>query len=191
MLRFGRWLSLLLLALVVAGAVAACGDEGGSSSGPTDVDLGDVAGVTAVHINEVMPVNTASFEDEFGDFDDWIELYNASDVTVNLEGFYISDSEIDPRRQRLTADLRIPPRGVLVLWADDDEDQGSNHLSFNLGGTGEMVIISTPAGVEIERYEWTDAVGDESFARFPDGTGDFARCAHPTPNAVNGAACAQ
>ena len=44
-----------------------------------------------VVINEVMASNVASFADPQGDFDDWIELYNAGDGPVNVGGMYLSD----------------------------------------------------------------------------------------------------
>lgn len=198
MSRIPAWLAALALGLL-CGAVPACGGDGGSSGGPGgDTTAGDtIAGDTApgppptVHLNEVMPINNAVIQDAFDEFDDWVELYNPSDTTASLEGFYLSDDPANPLKFRLSADLRVPPRGVLLLWADDDEEtQGPDHLSFGLAGPAEAVILSAPDGTEIERFEWQDAVPDQSYARFPDGTGPFAACAGATPGAVNGAACA-
>jgi hypothetical protein len=37
-------------------------------------------------INELMPVNSTTVADNYGEFDDWIELYNLSSSTVDLSG---------------------------------------------------------------------------------------------------------
>ena len=46
-------------------------------------------------VNEVLSLNTSNITDENDDYSDWIELYNYSNGTVNLEGFSISDNLID------------------------------------------------------------------------------------------------
>ena len=43
----------------------------------------------AVFINEVMASNTKTLADPQGDFDDWIELFNAGDTPVDLTGMYL------------------------------------------------------------------------------------------------------
>ncbi|NLF44046.1 MAG: lamin tail domain-containing protein, partial [Bacteroidales bacterium] len=47
-------------------------------------------------INEFMSSNENTILDEDGDSGDWIELYNASDNTVNLAGYGLSDKEENP-----------------------------------------------------------------------------------------------
>jgi hypothetical protein len=42
-------------------------------------------------INEVMAANSATIKDEDGDSPDWIELYNNSIASINLDGFGLSD----------------------------------------------------------------------------------------------------
>lgn len=158
-------------------------------SGAGRDDGGGAVPADTVRINEVMPVNEATRADEFGEFDDWLELHNDGDGVVDLGGFYLSDDAADPRRVRLAAGLRIAPGGVLVLWADRTEAQGPNHLPFALDGSKEELVLSDPDGTEIDRFAWRNAVAGQSLARFPDGSGAFAPCDHPTPSAPNGAAC--
>ena len=42
-------------------------------------------------INEWMPFNENEEEDEFGEYNDWIELFNNSNQSINLEGYFISN----------------------------------------------------------------------------------------------------
>jgi len=57
---------IFFLAVLVLGGGLACGpDESQAES-------------TSLFINEIMPVNSAVIADDFGEYDDWIELYNAA-----------------------------------------------------------------------------------------------------------------
>jgi hypothetical protein len=145
---------------------------------------------TVVLVNEVVASNTLGITDEGGGTGDWLELYNPGTEEVNLEGYFITDKLSEPQRWVLPADLVVPPGLVLMLWADSDEEQGANHIDFNLNRDAEGVYISDPAGTLIDGVEWTSAPSDYSLARFPDGTGEFQWCATPTPGMLNGDACA-
>ncbi|MBK6840503.1 MAG: lamin tail domain-containing protein [Bacteroidetes bacterium] len=43
-------------------------------------------------INELMSNNQSTIQDADGDYSDWIELYNAGAVSVNLQGYGLSDN---------------------------------------------------------------------------------------------------
>ena len=47
-------------------------------------------------INEFMAENDSFIQDAFGEYDDWFELYNASGVTIDLGGMYLTDDLDDP-----------------------------------------------------------------------------------------------
>ncbi|MCK4750223.1 MAG: CotH kinase family protein, partial [Bacteroidales bacterium] len=48
--------------------------------------------VDHVYINEVCASNVTSSMDEWGQTNDWIEIYNDNDFDVNIAGWYLSDS---------------------------------------------------------------------------------------------------
>jgi hypothetical protein len=56
-------------------------------------------------INEIQAVNSHTIVDDFGEYDDWIELYNGSDSIINLAGLYISDDPGNLRKWRLPTKL--------------------------------------------------------------------------------------
>ena len=43
------------------------------------------------YVNEVLPVNLSVHSDEQGEFDPWIELYNAFLDPIDLSGLYLTD----------------------------------------------------------------------------------------------------
>ena len=44
-----------------------------------------------VVINEFLASNLISVQDEYGDYDDWIELFNPTEDPLILSGYYLSD----------------------------------------------------------------------------------------------------
>jgi len=168
---------LTVLSAIVAGALA-CGPA-----------ADDASALPQVAINEVMASNQGTLADEAGEYDDWIELFNPSDQMIDLEGFFVSDDPSDLFKRRLPAGLQLEPGATLLLWADGDIDQGSNHLPFKLAATGETVTLSDPDGEPIQSVEFSAAVADQVFGRYPDASGAMIACASPTPNLKNGVAC--
>lgn len=169
----------LILALTAC-AVPACGGTGADGGGEAP----------PIRINEICPSNASVAFDNAGGAADWIELYNGGQTPVNLEGWFVSDHEADLFRYALPAGLEVAPFGVLLLWADDDMEQGIAHLPFKLHAATEGVFVSTPGAKLLDQVTYTNAVTDQSYARFPDGDGAFAWCTKPTPGKTNGAACA-
>ena len=87
----------------------------------TEAEIRVIAGLITpdpqnVFINELMASNGMTFTDEDGDFEDWIELYNADTVPINLTGWGISDDPGRPFRW-VFPDVTIGPNSHLLIWA--------------------------------------------------------------------------
>lgn len=178
----GRSISRRILAIAGAALGAfACGGGGSATPKPP--------GSPYLHLNEVMPSNQQTCQDESGAWPDWIELFNAGPEEIDLFDYLISDDTDGPATAVHLARLLVPAGGVLVLWADGDTTQGPNHLPFKLSAASERVLLYGPDGALLDRVDWTDALPDVSLARLPDGSGTLASCAVPTCNALNGASC--
>jgi len=67
-----------------------------------------------LYINEFMASNDQTITDDFGDYEDWIEIYNASTNPINLLGYYLSDDLTDPMQWALP-DIFIPAQGFLLI----------------------------------------------------------------------------
>jgi hypothetical protein len=67
-------------------------------------------------INEIMTSNSSFMSDEDGSFEDWIELYNAGDLPVNLKGFALSD-DISDSLKWIFPSYEIQPGEFLLVWA--------------------------------------------------------------------------
>src|SRR5260221_10781163 len=69
-----------------------------------------------VVISEFMADNKRTLADEDNQFSDWIELYNTSGTTLNLNGWALTD---DPTHQAkwLLPSTNITAKGFLVVFA--------------------------------------------------------------------------
>jgi len=186
--------SCLLGAVLWVAWLGACSSDAPATADATTAAIADAAPDAAasalgrLFVNEVMPSNTAACADSFGEFDDWVELYNAGATDLDLTGYYVTDDPTAPMKVQLPAGLIVPAHGFKLLWADD-QIQGVDHLAFKLDAQGEAFAISAPDATLIDSIAFGAATTDVSFARLPDGTGDFASCATPTCGAANGASC--
>jgi gliding motility-associated-like protein len=54
-----------------------------------------------LYINEYSCANTATNADNFGEYNDWFEVYNAGTASVNLAGYYISDNDNNPTKWQI------------------------------------------------------------------------------------------
>jgi len=144
---------------------------------------------TGLVVNELMASNDATLADEAGDFDDWIELYNGSGAPVSLDGLYITDDFSEPNKVALP-DTVMATDSYLLIWADDDTEQGPLHVPFKLSAGGEDVALFTDDGAGgftlIDGISFGAQTTDVSFGRSSSDPPSFVGFASPTPGTANG-----
>jgi len=160
-----------------------------------------------IRINEISAANSIFVGDYFKR-NDWIELYNITDMPLDAAGLYISDNFNKPDKYQLTASATtstiIPAHGYLVVWADKLEPINQLHANFKLSNNnGKMVVLSSSdefvaANTEFFKLhpsleDFTDVFvydthkGRQSVGRYPDGTNAFYCMDRPTiarPNSL-------
>jgi hypothetical protein len=144
----------------------------------------------AVVINEIMASNATSFADPQGDFDDWIELYNAGDTPVDVGGMYLTDDPAEPTKWQIPLGrsnaTTIAPHGYLIVWADGEAGDAGLHASFRLDAGGEAVYLFDHDGLtQIDAVVFDDQTVDVSYGRYPDGGDTWRFSAQPTPGRPN------
>jgi hypothetical protein len=166
-------------------------------SGPFWLVLGAVLGIgcaesskSPVRLNEILPSNGNGCADDIGERNDWVELYNTGDAAVDLAGYSLTDDTASPRKSVIPDGITIEAKSASLFWADGAPVPDRNHLTFKLKSKTEEVVLYDPEARQVDLYRWTDdAYSDISFARVPDGTGEWVRCATPTCGADNSSAC--
>ncbi len=91
-------------------------------------------------INEVMSSNSSTIADGHGDYDDWIELYNAADFPINLTDYHLVDKSDAPRYWALPP-VTMEPGEFLLVWADGEPEQGALHSNFSVSASGEGIYL--------------------------------------------------
>ena len=132
-----------------------------------NTSVGDVV------INEFMASNDTTQVDQDGEYDDWIELYNNSNLDIDLSGYFLSDDSEDIMSWQIPAGTVISANGYLMIWADKDEEQEGLHANFKLSSAAESIILSNNNGSILNEVSYADQTTDISFGRFPNGTGDL------------------
>jgi len=138
--------------------------------------------VGEVVVNELMANNLQTAFDNYGESDDWIELYNTSTHAIDLSGLYLSDDITWYTKWAFPMNSVILPNSYLIVWADNDTTQVGLHANFKLSSNGETLFYGN--GVNLyDQVSFGLQSADISYARCPDA-GIFAFAA-PTFNATN------
>lgn len=144
----------------------------------------DETEISGVVINELMAVNSYSAMDQDNEFDDWIELYNNSAATVDLSGYYLTDSKKKLSKWKFPAGTNIAAKSFLIIWADSDTLQFGLHANFKLSSAGEKVFLVNPELLIADEVEYGEQTSELSYGRTPNGTGNF-KWKMPTFNNIN------
>lgn len=145
-----------------------------------------------VTINEVLPGNTL-IADEYGNMDDYVELYNSGDTPVNVAGWYLTDTPVNKMFFRIpdtdSVKTNIPAKGRIVIWADGEPAQGVLHAGLKLSKDGETLILSKKNALNM--IQIVDSVTfpaldyNLTYSRVPDGDANWL-VRGTTFNATNG-----
>jgi hypothetical protein len=145
---------------------------------------------THVFINEFMAANSTTIRDPQGQYDDWIELYNAADHLIDVAGLFLTDDLETPCKWQFpagnSAATTIPAKGYLIVWADDDATDTGLHANFRLSAdSGAIRLFDADGATLIDSIEYDEQVPDVSYGRLPDGAGDWFFMGFPSPGLAN------
>ncbi len=144
-----------------------------------------------VVINEVQASNNFTIADDDGDYEDWIELYNAGSSPVELQGYGLTDtpgSDPDILFRFAFPDTTIAPGEFIMIWAsgkDRSRPGAALHTDFQISSEGEPLRLSDYNGNKVDTMPPAPIPSDYSRGRYPDGTGDWRLFEDPTPGESN------
>ena len=108
-------------------------------------------------------------------FPDWLEIYNPTTKSIDLEGWYLTDDADELDKWRFPSGFFIASQEHLVVFASDKDqddypdnypfvdDTGRLHTSFNLAKGGEYLALVLPDGQTIahayDEYEHPGEMG--------------------------------
>ena len=131
-------------------------------------------------INEFMASNSSGSDvnDPQGDYDDWIEIYNAGDTAINIAGMYLTDDLNEPTKWQIPSDnpfaTTIPAHWYLLIWADSDTGDAGLHANFQLDATGEKIgLFDIDGSTLIDSISFSEQRLDISYGRYPNGSNNW------------------
>jgi hypothetical protein len=112
------------------------------------------------------PLSAGELLDEDGDSSDWIEIYNPTEATIDLDGWYLTESIVNPTQWKFPS-VRIQPDQFIVIFAsgkDRDDPDDQLHTNFKLTGSAGFLALVKPDGETIEyAYEYPQQFGNFSY----------------------------
>lgn len=153
-------------------------------------------------INEICASNSSKggTSDEYGNYPDWFEVYNATSDTINMAGMYLTDNKNKETKYMIPfgyEQTKIAPRGRLVFWADGMPYMGPLHIGFKLQNVDNASLgLNMDCGTDIVSVDYVDYMelaSNKSYGHDADGSGNwvvFGDCDNgkvylPTPGTAN------
>ena len=142
---------------------------------------------SVLKINEVQSSNATCIADEQGLYPDWIEIVNIGSGTIDLSGYGLSDNVDKPMRWLFPEGTSLNAGERLIVFADGSNNLTADipHTNFSISSGGETISLYDADGGLLDRVTVPELAADTSYARSPDGTGEFAVEGSPTPNMEN------
>jgi hypothetical protein len=143
-------------------------------------------------INEILASNQSGLQDEDGQEEDWIEIYNRGSTTVDLTGWSLSDDPTLPGVWAFGSQVLGPGQYLVVFASGKDRRQASGgkrfHTNFQLAGGGEFLGLYTADSPRLLAsgfpQEFPEQRNDHSFGY--DSQGNLRYFSTPTPGGPNG-----
>ncbi len=142
--------------------------------------------VGGVVISEVMASN-GTYQNSHAY--DWVELYNGSGQSVDLSGWYLSDSKKNPEKFAFPAGTTLKKNSYLLVYCTGDAslDPGKGdtfYAPFKLSASGDQVLLTAPSGLRAV-LEFGQQYGNISYG-VPAGGYGYGFFETATPGEANG-----
>ena len=136
-----------------------------------------------VIVNEVMPFESELLPGAAAQYA-WVELYNTSGETVNLNDFFLSDNPDNVKKWRFP-EVELEANGYMVVYmSGEDSTDGELHTNFSIGNDEHTVYFSdSSVGITMD-IGWDENLSD-GFSVGLDANGDMKYFSVPTPGSVN------
>ena len=157
----------------------------GGTPGASNSMAGTAPSVPDLWVNELLLFNGSINTDEKGEYEPWIEIYNASASSINLGGMFLTNDYNNPTKWAIPADTVLDSNEWMIFWADAEPNDGPLHTNFALNAAGGSVGLYTSAGNIVDYLNYDPLPTDISYGEYPDGTPLRREFVTPTPAARN------
>ena len=143
-----------------------------------------------LQINEFQASNDNSYFDNYQEDDDWVEIYNSADSSIDMGGMFFTDNIDDGDLYMIpdtdSSKTTIDPGEYLLFWFDKDPEQGILHIDCKLKSSGEQIALFSEDGYSlVDSLTYKNQETNISFGRKPNGALDWMFFTQPTPGMSN------
>ncbi|MEN9676261.1 MAG: hypothetical protein RIS76_2157 [Verrucomicrobiota bacterium] len=180
--RVGNWVS------------TAAGDPDRATPGRANAGRATLDPFPPVWINEVLARNVSGPEDNRGEREPFIEMYNAGSTAVDLSDFRLSDKATELTRWSFPPGTVLGAGQFFRVWADGESLEsaaGSLHTAFRIAPDTGLVLLSRLQGnparpVVLDFLNYAQLPAGRSAGCYPDGEPRQRRTfSRVTPGAAN------
>lgn len=136
-------------------------------------------------INEIMQSNIDCLfvDKEFPD--SWVEVYNAGDKEIALNGYSIGSSKKVAKAFKLETAVKVAPRSHAVIYCDKTGE--GLHADFRLeSNKSGSVYLFDPSGNEADKLDYPEmAAPNVAYGRVSDGGEEWGNMISSSPGASN------
>ena len=158
------------------------------------LDTPDLLPGAAPIINEFSASNASLIDDDNGDSTDFIEIFNAGEVAVDLGGYSLTDDPTDTTKYVIPDNTTLAGGQYLIVFAGDDADPASGsdlYTGFGLARGGDYLGFYNNSGNLVNEFgaggaNFPTQFTDVSYGIENDGTfSEVSFFATPTPGSAN------
>ena len=140
-------------------------------------------------INEFSASNFDSHQDNYGEYEDWIELYNTSNSDVDLNGWYLTDKPNNLTKWQFPSSFIVSANSLAIIYCSglDEINGGVAHSNFKITQTkfNEVFVLSDASGGVVDSISVVPAQKSHSRGRDINGGSTWSLFTTATPNANN------
>tara|TARA_B100001250_G_scaffold160624_1_gene137996 strand:+ start:11086 stop:14616 length:3531 start_codon:yes stop_codon:yes gene_type:complete len=140
-------------------------------------------------INEYTGANYDAHTDNYGQYEDWVELYNPTAADIDIAGWYLTDKSSNPTKWLVPSSFIVPANGVSLVYCSgkDEVAGGYAHSNFKITQTkgNEVLMITNPSNVLQDSIRVFPNQNSHTRGREANGSINWGVFANGTPGANN------
>ncbi len=141
---------------------------------------------TSLQINEVMADNLTGLKNEKGIYSDWIEIYNGTEQSLDLTGYYLSDSKNDLTKWKFPEYI-LDSGEYVIVFCDGyiDESNKFLHANFKINSDNDEVYLSNEDEEVVDFVKLNEQKTNISYGRSSINSSEWGFFSYATPAKEN------
>jgi len=140
-------------------------------------------------INEYSGANYDTYTDNYGEYEDWVEVYNPTSAPIDLNGWYLTDKPANPSKWMFTSSFIIPAMGTAIIYCSgrDEVVGGFAHSNFKITQTkgNEVLMLSDASILFQDSIRVSPNQNSHTRGRETDGSANWSVFTTGSPNSTN------